>query len=87
MKFDWKNCKETLPKSSGFYFVKTHNEVVICYYCKPIEKFVEFEYDYVCIYCWEPSEYMEWAKMPRFSKSKLLHDGYVMVEGKYIERR
>jgi len=80
MKFDWKNYDEKKPNSSGLYFVMDNHDVEVMYYCKQIDIFIYFEYDYVGFYPLRPRSGLLWAKMPRFSKSKLLNDGYIRIE-------
>jgi len=85
MIINWKNYEKEKPKSSGFYFVKWCGSKEIMYYCKTIDEFLYFEDDFILMYPLETLLDFQWAKMPRFCKSKLLHDGYMEIEDRYNE--
>jgi len=78
MKFDWNNFDYVKPKTSGFYFVEYSKTVEIMYYDVTIERFICFDFDSMIVlpFCYA---YINWAKMPRYHRSKLLYDGLLRM--------
>lgn len=77
--FKWIKFSNEKPKKSGLYFVKCYREIEVAWFDSVINKFLFFEFDYsVAVNIGVPNN-LEWARMPRYSRSKLLSDGTIRL--------
>lgn len=79
--FNWKLFDECKPKRSGLYFVKVVNQIEIAYFDSRIGQFVFFDSeDYQILELCGHIHLLYWSNMPRFSCSKLLNRGFVIIK-------
>lgn len=75
----WRIFEFDKPKKSGFYFVKCGGIMEIAYYDQIIEDFIFYDGDCKLLMVNYSIAPLKWAKMPRFSRSRLLDKGYICL--------
>jgi len=68
----WIKFSNEKPKRSGLYFVRKYKQVEIAWFDSVLNRFLFFELDYICAIDIEIPHNLEWGRMPRYSRTKLL---------------